>query len=176
MTKKIILSIIMIGMITVFCGCGHVNENVSDEFENITISQEENVVNDLSEEDFMLENGDFSFCLGMEYEDFALFDIDELEPYRDKTYYFIVHEDYKIKIAMGDNSIFFLDLITSKYETTRGISVGDSLSDILENYGYDYSQSDAFDKEVYSYYYEGKILTFVVDENQTIISITFDSL
>jgi hypothetical protein len=166
----------MIGMITIFYGCEHANENVSDEFEDITISKEENVIDDLSEEDFMLENEDFSFCLGMKYEDFALFDIDELEPYRDKTYYFIVHEDYKIKVAMGDKSIFFLDLITSKYETTRGISVGDSLSDMLESYGHDYSQSEAFDKEFYTYYYDGKNLTFVVDENQTIISVTFDSL
>lgn len=70
------------------------------------------------------------------------------------------------------NSIWSIRLLTSDFETSRGVKIGDSISKVFEKYGV----IDSDDPDSYYYSQDRRGLTFYVDKNQKIIGITLEEL
>lgn len=71
----------------------------------------------------------------------------------------------------GD-SIWSIGLLTSDFETSRGVKIGDSISKVFEKYG----MIDSDDSDCYFYRQDGRSLTFYVDENKKITEILLEEV
>gem|GEM_PF-2490916 len=75
-------------------------------------------------------------------------------------------------------SIDSIDITTPIIQTSRGIIIGDTLSDIIEKYGKadEANIADSVAPGHYAYHHNGNLLTFFVDKIGKVIGIRFESV
>jgi hypothetical protein len=108
-----------------------------------------------------------------------------ITPNENHAYYAYVYEDFKI--LSGGDIIAAIDLTTSVFQTSRGVKLGDEISEVVEKYGKSYMDKAEYDEEYeipgyYEYYYYdskntiSKYITFFFDKNNKIIGIRLEIL
>ncbi|RSL31003.1 hypothetical protein D7Z54_22925 [Salibacterium salarium] len=73
-----------------------------------------------------------------------------------------------IQLEILENSLSYIILSSSEYETTRGISVGDTLFDVTRSHGSEFINETADGKTIYIYHVNDGSLWFIADENSEI--------
>jgi len=123
----------------------------------------------LTDEDFVVEDDNTFIELGGKYVDIKTNEkvIDSREPTANHAYGLVRYENFLITTGVDD--IGSIHLTTSILKTNRGISVGDSISDVFEKYGtveiYTFSNYRSL-----NYNNNGKLLKFdIVDEKISLI-------
>ena len=156
------------------------NEITNSPEKNKEISKNESV-SPLSSEDFIINDTSNYIELGSKYVDLITNEkVIKTVPANEKHIYDIYEfENFKIIIQPdgGDgNTIISIDLITSFIQTSRGISVGDKISEVVEKYGipYDSSEADLIAPGQYNYQFNGKFITFFVNEYGEVVLIRFE--
>lgn len=135
----------------------------------------------LANEDFVIKDNYNNIELGGKYGDLKTNDkIIEIVPANENHIYDIyVFENFKIISQPGgdaDSIIGSIDLTTLIIQTPRGISVGDNIQDVVEKYGKpdESSKADSIAPGQYVYQYDGKYITFFVDETGKVVLIRFE--
>lgn len=142
-----------------------------------------NVKSDLSltNEDFIIKDNNNYIELEGRFENLVTNDknIEIIPAHENHIYETYVYDNFKILIQPGgDNSniILSIDLTTPVLKTSRGISVGATLSKVVEEYGYpdNYSNTDSITSDQYYYQYDGKVITFFIDEEDKVVLIRYE--
>lgn len=138
-------------------------------------------VNPLTNEDFVIKNNNTYIELGGKYGDLKTNEkIINTVPANEKHIYDIYEFDnFKILTQPGDGAtsiIASIDLTTPTIQTSRGISVGDTTSEVIEKYGNtdDDSTTDSIAPDQYVYRYNGQYLTFFIDKNGKVVLVRFE--
>lgn len=137
------------------------------------------IISELNNDDFSVSNGNQEVILGGKYSDLSTFDtLNYVRPSDGKIMNEIyVFENCKLEVstsADNEKTIRVISLTTSEFQTKRGIMVGHKLEDIQRAYG-DYDSSVYGEiRNSYLYFFEGAIIVFITDTNNTIVAITFE--
>lgn len=124
----------------------------------------------LSEKDFIVRNDSSFIELGGKYGDIKTNEKITGSSYANanRAYDVFVYENFTV---MTNGNIFSISLTTPVLKTYRGVSVGDPIAKVFENYG------AAANKDAsYMYPYKGKVLMFSVDENNNVTQIEFSEV
>lgn len=127
--------------------------------------------NFLTNEDFIIENKESYIQLNGKVDEMRIGDkLVSHSPLSEKRAYEVYYYE-NINISVGLD-IFSIVLVTSKFETARGIKVGDSIDKVFENYGVTKKDDEC---ECYTYCgpYSQKII-FEVDKNDIITRIELE--
>jgi len=126
----------------------------------------------LSAEDFIVEDENTFIELGGNYETLKTSEEIVEARYLDekRAYDTYVYTNFIISTEPVNNTIWFINLVTFELKTSRGISIGDSISDVFEKYGF----VDGDSSELYVYHYDGKKMTFYVDKDGKVSNIIFE--
>ena len=57
-----------------------------------------------------------------------------------------------LKIAFVDDEVYSIEILSNKYKTERGLTIGDKLESLITKYG----EPHRIDRDIYKYAYEGK--------------------
>lgn len=140
-------------------------------------------VSPLTNEDFVIKDKNNYIELGGKYGDLKTNEkISETVPANEKHIYDIyVFGNFKIVTEAGggaNSRIESIDLTTPIIQTSRGIRVGDTISDVVEKYGNadDSIIADSIAPGQYLYSYNGNTLTFFVDKMGNVVGIRFESV
>ncbi|MFV0240584.1 MAG: hypothetical protein ACK5H4_11190 [Lacrimispora sphenoides] len=173
----IMLSVILTGCASAFQASSEKNQQ-NQTTENMTLhpgtadNTDKNTPASLSDEDFIVKNENTFIELNGNYENLITNEeivnvryLDEKRAY--DTY---VYENFIVSVSPTPyNTVFFINLVTSELETSRGIRVGDFISDVFEKYG-------LVDGNSYMYHYDDKILTFYIDKDGKVTNIKFEMI
>ncbi len=184
MKMKILLMTIMLSIIITICLDIYTSFNEKEgeqtqKHENIVIpfNTSDNTTKKftapLSDEDFIVKNDSTFIELGGKYTDMktdeeivSIHDADEKQAYKVVTF-----ENFIIAtVPVNEGAIMYINLTTSVLKTHRGISIGDTMSDVFNEYGL----VDTILPESYKYHYNGKILTFYIDEYDKVTRIQLE--
>lgn len=126
----------------------------------------------MSDEDFIVRHDNLFIELGVEFKnikvDEKILDVQDVD--ETHSYDVFVFENFIIRVELIREKIIGIYLTSSVLKTSRGISIGDTISDVFERYGI----VDKAGAEFYMYSYRDKILRFYVDENGIIRAIQFE--
>lgn len=135
----------------------------------------------LANEDFVIKDKYCNIELGGKYGDIKTNDkIIEIVPANENHIYDIYKfENFQILTQPGGDAsgiIASIDLTTPIIQTSRGISVGDNIQEVVEKYGKpdESSIADSIAPGQYVYQDDGKYITFFVDETGKIELIRFE--
>jgi hypothetical protein len=139
------------------------------------------LISPLTNKDFIIIDDDTYIELGGKYNDLETRDniINMRLANENFAYDVYVYDSFKITTKQGgqDGSIILsINLTTSRYQTSRGIRVGDNLSEAEEKYG---NPDDSGITEIrghHRYYYDDRILTFYTNDNKIITVISYEYL
>ena len=128
----------------------------------------------LSDKDFIIKNNDTFIELNGNYENLISNEEIVQVSYLDENHVYdtYVYENFIISVSPPGNVIFHINLLTSELETSRGISIGDSISDVCDKYGV----PDSMASEYYLYTYEHDLLFFYIDEYGKVTKIKFEMI
>ncbi|WP_125559079.1 hypothetical protein [Salibacterium salarium] len=73
-----------------------------------------------------------------------------------------------IQLEILDNSLSYIILSSSEFETARGVSVGDTLFDVTRAHGSEYINETADGKKVHIYHVNGGSMWFIANEDNEI--------
>ena len=134
----------------------------------------------MSDDDFYVTDGKTIIVLRGDYRDLKTDEKIVHARYADerRAYSTFVYENFTLSNGL---KIFGIILKTSVFETSRGIRVGDSISDVFEKYGIDdckisYRRDDPNIPEYYRYDYNYSWIIFYVNEDKIITKIILDFL
>lgn len=134
----------------------------------------------LTNEDFVIKDKNNYIELRGEYGDLNTKEkITKTVP-ADENHIYDVYEFENFKLitepAGDSSSIIEIDLTTPVIQTSRGISVGDTISEVVEKYGNpdDSSIDDSIAPGQYMYQYNSDFLTFFVDKTGIVTLIRFE--
>lgn len=137
-------------------------------------------VSPLTNEDFIIKDKNNYIELGGKYGDLKTNEkITETIPCNEKhLYYIYVFENFKIRTGACGGYIGSIDLETPIIQTSRGIIIGDTISEVIKKYGKadDSNIADSIAPGQYVYRYNGNFLTFFVDKIGNVIGIRFESV
>lgn len=135
----------------------------------------------LTNEDFVIKDKNNYIELGGNYEDLKTDEkiIKTFLADENNIYDVYEFENFKLLTQPGGSSssiIGSIDLTTSAIQTSRGISVGDTISEVVEKYGNpdDSSIADSIAPGQYMYQYNSEFLTFFVDKTGIVVLIRFE--
>jgi len=180
-TKSVLIVIVLLVVLT---GCANAFIENSEKIEqnqtivNTTLHSdatdniEKNTPIALSDEDFTVKNKNTFIELNGNYENLITNEEIVNARYLDekRAYDTYVYENFIVSVSPTPyNTVFFINLVSPEFKTYRGISVGDSISDVFEKYG-------LVDGNSYVYFYDYKILTFYVDKDGNVTNITFEMI
>lgn len=138
-------------------------------------------VSPLTNEDFVIKDTNNYVELGGKYGDLKTNEkIIKTVPANEQHIYDIYEFDnFKILTQPGggaSSTIGSIDLTTPVIQTSRGITVGDNISEVVEKYGNpdDASKADSIAPGQYVYRYNGEVMTFFVDKNDKVVLIRFE--
>jgi len=131
-------------------------------------------IDTLSDKDFQIKGQGIFIELEDAYENIvinekavSISDVDE-----DHAYYTYVYENFILSVSPINGTIFCINLVTSEFETDRGIRVGDHISDVFKKYGL----VDENLLQCYAYYYNHKMLIFYVDKDERVVDIKLEMI
>ncbi|WP_158736084.1 hypothetical protein [Alteribacillus sp. YIM 98480] len=78
----------------------------------------------------------------------------------------------EIQLEIKDDTLTYIIISSSSYETARGITVGDSLFDVRRAHGSEYVEEKADGKTVYIYHVNGGSLWFIADDDRNVERIS----
>ncbi|MDP4183122.1 MAG: hypothetical protein Q8942_18790 [Bacillota bacterium] len=140
-------------------------------------------VSPITNEDFVIKDKNNDIELGGKYGDLKTNEkITKTVPDNEIHAYFIyIFENFKILTQpCGDTSsiIGSITLTTPIIQTSRGIRIGDTKTEVAKKYGNpdDTSTADSITPGQYVYRYNGKFLTFIVDKIGKVVGIRFESV
>jgi hypothetical protein len=133
-----------------------------------------NIINPLTDEDFVIKDKDNYIELGGKYEDLKTNEkiTDTYEPNENRAYYSYFCENFTI--TTDGNSISCIDLETNILKTSREIRVGDSITKIFKIYGKSKYYKISGENGYYDYHMVGKIITFYVDKTKKVTRIRME--
>lgn len=138
-------------------------------------------ISPLTYEDFVIKDKRNYIELGGKYGDLKTNEkIVKTVPGNEKHIYDIYEFDnFKVLTQIGGGAssiIWSVDLTTPIIQTSRGISVGDTVSEVIEKYGKPESAStaDSVAPGQYVYRDKGEYLTFFIDKNGKVVLIRFE--
>lgn len=135
----------------------------------------------LTNEDFVIEDKNNYIELGRIYGDLKTNEkITKTVPADENSIYDVYEfENFTILTQPGGGSssiIGSINILTPIIQTSRGISVGDTISEVIEKYGNpDVSSiADSISPGQYMYQYNGGCMTYFVDKNEKVVLIRFE--
>lgn len=145
--------------------------DIDEKTENSSIKETEESANNLTDEDFVIKNEDTYVKLRGKFDEMKVGDkLVSHRPVSEKRAYEVYYYE-NLTISVGID-VFSIVLITSKFETARGIKVGDSMDKVFEKYGVT-EKDDEY--EDYTYYGPDRYkLIFEVDKNDIITRIKLE--
>ncbi|MFB4162792.1 hypothetical protein ACE1TI_02885 [Alteribacillus sp. JSM 102045] len=73
-----------------------------------------------------------------------------------------------LQFEITDDSLTYMIISSSDYETAKGVSVGDSLFDVTRAHGSDYVEEKQDGKTIYIYHVKGGSLWFIADDDRNV--------
>lgn len=145
----------------------------------ITDSTDIKSVSPLTNEDFVIKDKNYYIELGGKYGDLKTNEkITKTVPGNEMHVYDIyVFENFKIVTELGGDAnsrIESIDLTTPIIQTSRGIRVGDTISEVFKKYGNADDSNITNTPGYYVYHYNSKLLTFFVDKIGKVVGIRFE--
>lgn len=133
----------------------------------------------LTNEDFVIKDKNNYIELGGKYGDLKTNEkITKTIPANEKFVYDIyVFENFKIITESGGKAnciIESIDLTTPTIQTSRGIRIGDNISEVIEKYGNADHSNITDTPGYYVHRYNSNLLTFFVDKIGKVIGIRFE--
>ena len=172
----IILSIILTGCIDFSKSRDEESQAKEDMgiYTNIAENASINAPDTLSDKDFQIKGQGTFIELESTYENMAINEKIVNVEYLDEMYVYdtYFYENCILSISPVNGTIFCIDLVTSEFKTARGVSVGDHISTVFEEYG----PVDENPSQCYVYYYNYKMLTFYVDQNGRVMGIKLEMI
>lgn len=183
-----ILILISAGVYFVNFNRGAVSPNVlNDKLESTDtkakISDSLNIesVSPLNNEDFIIKDKNNYIELGGKYGDLKTNEkvIKTVPANENHIYDIYEYDNFKILTQPGGDTssiIGRIDLTTSIIQTSRGISIGNTISDVVEKYGNSDNSgaADSIAPGQFNYQYDGKFITFFVDKTGKVVLIRFE--
>lgn len=181
--KKIVLITIFLCVLFVLFSCSKQTLSTKNREQKVedTNSGSKKIENEnktiLTDEDFIIRSDDTFIQLGEPFDEIKIGKkVLSHEPCNeDQVYDTYFYDDFVLLVSFepkkGD-TIWSIRLLTSEFETSRGVKIGDSISKVFEKYGV----IDSDDSDFYYYSQDGRGLTFDVDENEKIIGIKIEKL
>ncbi|SET46561.1 hypothetical protein SAMN05443270_0160 [Lacrimispora sphenoides] len=141
---------------------------------HITDNTDKNIPTALSDEDFIVKNKDTFIELRSSYENLITNEEISYISYLNEDHVFdtYVYENFIVSVSPANNTVFSINLVTPELKTSRGIGVGNSISDIAEKYGLD---DETYDRTLV-YHYDFKMLIFYVDKDGIITNIVLEMI
>ena len=143
-------------------------------------SKNENVINtqppaSLMDDDFVIKYDSNYIKLNEPYEDIETNEklINFYPVTENHVYEVYEYENFIISVSPNSDNgskILSINLTSDKIETSRGIKVGDSISNVFEKYG----EPDSRYSSEFNYHQEGKFITFYFDDYEKVIGIKFE--
>lgn len=182
--KKMVLISIFLCVLFVLFSCGKrtlSTKNKEQGVKNTNNGSKKEIENEnktiLTDEDFIIRSDDTFIQLGERFDEMKISEKVLLHKpcNEDQVYDTYIYDDFVLLVSFeskkGD-TIWSIRLLTSEFETSRGVKIGDSISKVFEKYGV----TDSDDSDFYYYSQDGRGLTFDVDENEKIIGIKIEEL
>lgn len=129
----------------------------------------------LTNEDFVIKNKYNYIELGGEYEDLKTNEKVIMTVPANETHSYHIKEYDSFKIIIG-SIIGTIDLKTNTIQTSRDISVGHTISEVIKKYGTPdiINTSDSNLPGQYVFRHEGKVMTFFIDKKEKVVLIRFE--
>lgn len=147
---------------------------------NIEDKDSESVVS-LTNDDFVIKDKNNNIELGGIYRDLQTNEkITKTVTANENCIYDVYeYENFKIFTQPDESSssiIWSIDITTSVIKTSRSISVGDNISEVVKKYGDpdDSDMADSNETGQYIYQYNSEIITFFVDKTGEIVLIRYE--
>ncbi|WP_432663368.1 hypothetical protein R9X47_22655 [Wukongibacter baidiensis] len=195
MKSKMFLMIIVISIILIGVGTYYIaalnndiittkTQNDNDDKQpktNITGNINTELILQLTDEDFVIENNNNFIELGGKYKSLKTNDNITNKRLANESFSYNVYvfENFKLmtnQSGQGNSIIMSINLTSSELQTSRGIKVGDEISLVLKKYGNADEHNVTEIRESYTYYYNESLLTFYTDNNGKVSFIRFESI
>jgi hypothetical protein len=158
------------------------NQNIKSIDSKTNMKDSTNIKSDLSltDDDFVINEKNHHFELAGQFSDLKTNEkIIKTVPANESHIYDVYQfKNFKLitQPSGRSGSIIGIDLTTSIIQTSRGIRVGDGISDVIEKYGDpdDHSLADSIAPGQYIYQYNGKFLTFFINKAKKVVLIGFE--
>lgn len=153
------------------------NDSLESTDTNTKIDEDSNtrLVSPLTNDDFVIKDTNRYFELGEKYEELKTNDkILKTIPANENNIYDIYeYENFKLLTQPDGNSssIIGIDLTTPTIQTSRGISVSNTVAEVVEKYG---DPDDSIKQSQYIYQFNSKFITFFIDETGIVVLIRFE--
>ena len=161
---------------------------INTDDKNISVKEnlKSNSILPLTNRDFVIKDDDNYIELDGKFEELKTDKklTETITPNENHAYYVYVYEDFKI--LSGGEIIASIDLTTPTFQTSRGVKLGDEISEVIEKYGKLYMEKAEYDEDneipgYYEYAYDSKntiskYITFFFDKSNEIVGVRLEIL